>query len=248
MPLALLDPAALRAGPLFAVGWAVLGFILASSAVYIINDIADRHRDRVHPKKRLRPIASGRVPVPLAYAYGALVSAALVAVVLGGPAIAWWPLGVYLVLNVAYTRGLKHVPLVDVFVVALGFVLRVVQGYLAAEVPVQSWLLIAVFAVCLLMILGKRRHEVGAGGLAHRPSLRGYSSQYLEYLIVLCAVLAISAFLFHLNTAVPPPSRRSRCSAPCRSRSSGWPATCRSWSWRPAAASPSGSCSATAPC
>lgn len=205
VPLALLDPAALRPGPLYGVAWALLGFVLASALVYVINDIADRHRDRAHPTKRLRPIAAGRVPVPLAWAHAALLAGALITVALTGAAVPWWPLGAYLVLNIAYSRGLKHVPLVDVFIVAVGFVLRVVQGYLAAGVKVPAWLLIAVFAACLLMILGKRRHEVSAAGTAHRPALRGYSAQYLEYLIVLCAVLAISAFLMYLNTAVPPP-------------------------------------------
>ncbi|MDI6099383.1 UbiA prenyltransferase family protein [Actinoplanes sp. NEAU-A12] len=207
VPLVLLDGTALNLSALFAVAWAVLGFTVASSAVYVFNDIADRHRDRLHPVKQLRPVASGRVGVGLAYAYGMMLVLLLIAVAVSGPVTpaAWWPLLVYLALNVAYSRGLKHVPLIDVFVVALGFVLRVVQGYVAAGTPVAGWLLVAVFSLCLVMILGKRRHEVGTGGALHRPSLRGYSTQYLDYMIVLCSVLAVSAFLLYVDDAFPAP-------------------------------------------
>nr|MDT0657615.1 UbiA prenyltransferase family protein [Micromonospora sp. DSM 115978] len=199
VPLALIDAPALGLGLLARVGWAVLLFTLASSLVYVWNDVYDRHRDRVHPTKRHRPIAAGRIGVPVACAYGAALAALLVAAVLLGPAIAWWPLAFYLVLNVAYSRGLKHLPLLEVLVVAVGFVLRVVQGYLAAGTPISGWLLASVFALCLLLILGKRRHEVSVAGNAHRPSLRGYSIQYLDHLIVFCAALTVSTFLCHLR-------------------------------------------------
>lgn len=205
VPLALIGAPTLGPGLLARVGWAVLLFTLASSLVYVWNDVYDRHRDRVHPTKRHRPIASGRVSVPVACAYGTGIAALLVAAVLLGPAIAWWPLGVYLVLNVAYSRGLKHLPLLDVLVVAAGFVLRVVQGYVAIGTAISSWLLVSVFALCLLFILGKRRHEVSVAGNAHRPSLRGYSIQYLDHLIVLCAALTVTAFLCYLQDAIAAP-------------------------------------------
>ncbi|MFY1690213.1 UbiA prenyltransferase family protein [Plantactinospora sp. WMMB782] len=198
VPLALIDAPGLTLAGLARVGWAVLVFTLASALVYVWNDAVDRHRDRAHPVKRHRPIASGRIGLPLAWAYGGILTGLLLAAVFAGPAVPWWPLAAYLVLNVAYSRWLKYVPLVDVFVVAAGFVLRAVQGYVAAGTDISSWLLIAVFALCLLLILGKRRNELAVSGTEHRPALSAYSAQYLEYLIVLCATLAVTAFLFYL--------------------------------------------------
>lgn len=198
VPLALVDAPGLTLAGLARVGWAVLVFTLASSLVYVWNDAMDRHRDRAHPVKRHRPIASGRVGLPLAWAYGVGLAGLLAVAIVAGPAVPWWPLAAYLVLNVAYSRWLKYVPLVDVFVVAAGFVLRAVQGYVATGAAISSWLLITVFALCLLLILGKRRNELLVSGSEHRPALRAYSPQYLEYLIVLCATLAVTAFLFHL--------------------------------------------------
>ncbi|ROO59061.1 decaprenyl-phosphate phosphoribosyltransferase [Micromonospora sp. Llam0] len=205
VPLALIDAPELGPGPLARIGWAVVLFTLASSLVYVGNDVYDRRRDRAHPAKRHRPIAAGRISVPVAYAVGLALAVLLAAAVLLGPAVVWWPIAGYLVLNLAYSRGLKHLPLVDVCVVAVGFVLRVVQGQLAVGTPVGRWLLVAVFALCLLFILGKRRHEVTVAGSDHRPSLRGYSVQYLDYLIVFCAVLAVVAFLFSLQETVADP-------------------------------------------
>lgn len=199
VPLALLGVAGLGWSDLARVGWAVLAFCLAASAVYVWNDIADRHRDRAHPVKRHRPVAAGRVDAALAGVFGTGLAGLVVVAVAFGPGINWWPLVAYVALNIAYSRWLKQVPLLDMFVVAAGFVLRVMQGYVALEVAASSWLLIAVFAVCLLLILGKRRYEVGAAGMAHRPALAGYSSQYLEYLMVLCGAVTVTAGLLYLN-------------------------------------------------
>ncbi|PZM95235.1 MAG: prenyltransferase [Actinobacteria bacterium] len=207
VPLALLDVSVIAPGLAVRLAWAVLLFTLASTVVYVCNDIADRHRDRNHPTKRHRPIAAGRISVPVASAIAALLVTLLVAAAVLGPvpAAVCWPVAVYLALNLVYSRRLKHLPLVDVFVVAFGFVLRVVQGYLVVDAPVGPWLLIAVLAVCLLFLLGKRRHEVTVGGAAHRPSLRGYSTQYLDHLAVLCAVLAVVSFFLHLQQRLDGP-------------------------------------------
>jgi decaprenyl-phosphate phosphoribosyltransferase len=104
------------------------------------------------------------------------------------------------VLSLVYSRWLKHVPLLDVFVVATGFVLRAGQGYAASRTQVSEWLLICVFAACLLLSLGKRRHELIAIGSAHRPALTGYSVPLLDQLITLCAVLTVTAGLLYLGT------------------------------------------------
>lgn len=205
VPLALIDTPRLGLAAIGRVAWAVVLFIAVSALVYVWNDVYDRHRDRAHPTKRNRPIASGRVSVPAAYAFGGMIAVSLVAAVLLGPAIPWWPMAVYLALNIAYSRGLKHLPLLDVLVVAGGFLLRVVQGYLAAGSAVSSWLLVSVFALCLLLILGKRRHEMSVGGSTHRPSLAGYTVQYLDLLIVLCAALTVSGFLGYVQETIAAP-------------------------------------------
>ncbi|WP_243704649.1 UbiA prenyltransferase family protein [Micromonospora sp. KC723] len=205
VPLVLIDTPRLGLGVLGRVAWAVVLFTMVSALVYVWNDVYDRHRDRAHPTKRHRPVAAGRVGVGVAYAFGGLVAAALVTAVLFGPAFPWWPMAVYLALNIAYSRGLKHLPLLDVLVVAGGFLLRVVQGYLAAGAAVSSWLLVSVFALCLLLILGKRRHEMSVAGSAHRPSLAGYSVQYLDLLIVLCAAVTVSGFLGYVQETIPAP-------------------------------------------
>jgi decaprenyl-phosphate phosphoribosyltransferase len=219
VPLALLDLPAVDLGVLARLGAAVVLFTLLSSFVYVCNDIADRHRDRLHPVKRYRPVAAGTVGVGVARVYavgiGLLAVAVLAAV---GPGIGWWPLLAYLLLNVAYVQWLKHVPLVDVFVIAAGFVLRVVQGYAVVPATASVWLLASVFTLCLLLSAGKRRHELSAGGAAHRPALAGYTTQYLDYLIILYAVLTVTVFLLYLvngRVAAPYTDATLLVSLPC---------------------------------
>jgi 4-hydroxybenzoate polyprenyltransferase len=184
------------------VAWATVAFMLASAAVYIGNDIADRHRDRLHPVKCARPVAAGRVGVLTAAACCAVLLAVLAAIVARAPASSW-PVLVYLVLNVAYSRGLKHVPLVDVGVVAAGFVLRVVQGYEVTGDRVPSWLLITVFAMSLLLLIGKRRQELLEAGAVHRPALRGYSMELTNWLLQIASVLALVSGLMYLRDEGP---------------------------------------------
>ncbi|MFC4586665.1 UbiA prenyltransferase family protein [Sphaerisporangium corydalis] len=202
MPVALIGASPWTLAAVGGVAWAALAFILASAAVYVGNDIADRHRDRRHPVKCHRPIAAGRVPVWGGYVYCAALLGLLAAVVGTGQGT-YWPVPVYLALNVAYSRVLKHIPLVDVVTVALGFVLRVVQGYIATGERVAGWLLVTVFSVSLLLLIGKRRQELLEVGAAHRPALAGYSVELANALLQITAVLALVAGLIYLNTEAP---------------------------------------------
>ncbi|WP_181871500.1 UbiA prenyltransferase family protein [Sphaerisporangium album] len=181
---------------------ATVAFILASAAVYIGNDIADRHRDRHHPVKCHRPVAAGRVGLPAAYLYCAVLLALLGAIVARSPA-SYWPVLVYLALNVAYSRILKHIPLVDVGTVALGFVLRVVQGYEVTGARLPAWLLVTVFSMSLLLLIGKRRRELLEGGAAHRPALHGYSMELTNWLLQIASVLALVSGLMYLRDEGP---------------------------------------------
>lgn len=203
VPLALLDTPAWTVGALARTGWAVLLFTLASSLVYVVNDIADRDLDRRHPVKRVRPVASGRISVATAVGFAGVLAGLLGLAFTVGPALPGWPLAAYLVLNVAYSRWLKHIPLVDISVVATGFGLRVVLGYAATGAAVSVWLLTAVFTACLVLILGKRRGELATQGTGYRPALRGYTLNLADHLISVNATLTVAAFLMYLHTDAP---------------------------------------------
>ncbi|MER5768536.1 UbiA prenyltransferase family protein [Streptomyces sp. NPDC001985] len=181
------------------VALAMAAFVLASSLVYVVNDIADVERDRLHPLKRLRPLPSGRMGIRSAVALGGVLAALLGACLTAlGPARAW-PMLVYLAVNAAYSWKLKHLPLLDVFTVATGFVLRLLGGYAATGRPVANWLVLTVLTLCLLLILGKRRHELGVSGTGHRPALAGYSAQFLDLVLVLCSALTMVGYLLYLR-------------------------------------------------
>ncbi|MEV8450291.1 UbiA prenyltransferase family protein [Streptomyces parvus] len=199
VPLALLDTHPWGAADLLRTGWAILGFTLASAVVYVVNDLADRERDRLHPVKRHRPIASGRVSPAAATVLTGLLVLSLTGWAVAGPAWQWWPTALYLALSLAYSQGLKHVPLVDAFIVATGFVLRLLQGALLIGGRLSEWLALCVFSLCLMLSLGKRRHEMTAAGRAHRPALRGYTLAFLDHLVVLVAVLTAVSYVLYLR-------------------------------------------------
>lgn len=161
-------------------------FCLVSSGVYILNDVRDVELDRAHPTKRLRPIAAGEV------SRGNALGLAFVLLAGGLAAAAWLDLGfalvagAYLALQLLYTFGLKQVALVDIFVIAAGFVLRALAGGVVIHVAISPWLLLCTLLLALFLALCKRRHELvilqGAGGET-RPSLRGYDQRLLDILI-----------------------------------------------------------------
>lgn len=186
-------------------GWkallAVVAFSLLSSAVYIVNDWRDAPRDRLHPVKRHRPIAAGIVPVPLAL----LVAALLAAVALTGawllhpaPPLFAAVLLAYLLLQVAYTAGLKRVPLLDVILIALGFVLRALSGAVVLDVAISPWLVLCAFFLALFLALCKRRHEKAAAPAtspsATRAALDGYSRHLLDHLIAVSASTVLVSY------------------------------------------------------
>lgn len=177
-------------------------FCLGSSAVYIVNDIHDRERDRRHPRKKDRPLASARLSIPTAWAAAGIFAAAALAVAL---AVNWAALSIlvtYLAMQVTYTFVLKHKMLVDVICIALGFVFRAVAGAAAIHVWASPWLIICTFTICLFMGFCKRRSEVATlGDLAeagkHRTTLAGYTPELLTHLITLSAAVAILSYLLY---------------------------------------------------
>jgi len=185
-------------------GWALLAtalFCITSSAVYIFNDIVDRQLDRAHPIKRLRPITSGALPVTTAWA----VAFILLGIGMGGswlmaPEFAL-VVSAYVALQIAYTLWLKHVALVDVFVIAFGFVLRAIAGGYAVNVTISSWLLICTFLMALFLALCKRRHEKRLMEETRlfnlRPSLNNSDERLFDQLIAIMAGAVIIAYAIY---------------------------------------------------
>jgi len=182
--------------------WAFVVFCCVSSSGYLFNDLADAEQDRQHPRKRLRPIASGRVSPAQARALGTV----LLLVGLGGGFLLNLRFGLvtlaYVLLNVAYNSGLKRVVLVDVFVLATFFVIRAVAGAVAIGVPISPWLYVCTILAALFLGLAKRRHELillGDDAASHRSILGEYSAALLEQLITIVTsslVMAYSLYAF----------------------------------------------------
>jgi 4-hydroxybenzoate polyprenyltransferase len=175
-------------------------FCALSGTVYLLNDVADRDRDRRHPEKRDRPIASGRLGVAAALAVAiVLAAAALGASVAVNGRFALVALA-YLVLLGVYSAWLKHVVIVDVLVVSIGFVLRAVAGAVAIDVEISGWLLICTILIALFLALGKRRHEVVALAHAapgHRPILEEYSAPLLDQMIAVVTASTVTAYALY---------------------------------------------------
>ncbi len=179
---------------------AFVAFCMASSATYILNDLMDVEKDRAHPKKRHRPIASGALPLPAAYAMagGLLVGALLLGYTLG-----WAFLGAlvfYLVLTSSYTLVLKNVIIIDVMAIAFGFVVRAVAGAFAVDVTFSNWLVVCTLFLALFLALNKRRSELVLledGATEHRAVLVHYSTQYLDALIYMMAAGAMLTYTIY---------------------------------------------------
>lgn len=187
-------------GMAFIMFFAFLAFSLASSAGYIINDMVDLEADRLHPKKRLRPIASGKV--------GAAEAMIIALAVFAGAAVISYSLDTgflliiiaYLALSVLYSLYLQRFALIDCFVIAIGFVLRLEAGGMASGTVVSNWLLLTTFVLSLLLALGKRRYELAAASAdpaAHRESLSGYSIDFLDQAITIFATTAIVTYAIY---------------------------------------------------
>jgi 4-hydroxybenzoate polyprenyltransferase len=178
---------------------AFLVFCALSGATYILNDLVDLQQDRLHPVKRLRPLASGALPMALARGAGLLLmlAALAAAVALGGRFVL--VAGGYLLLNVAYSLALKHVVILDVLAIAIGFVLRAVAGALVIEVVFSEWLLVCTILLALFLALAKRRHELVTLGDAksHRPILAEYSPYLLDQMISVVTASCLTAYAFY---------------------------------------------------
>jgi 4-hydroxybenzoate polyprenyltransferase len=198
-------------GPAFldprAIGQALAAFAIfcaLSGVVYLINDVADREADGRHPLKRHRPIASGAVSPGLAIGTAVVLTvAALLGAYMLRPAFALVAIA-YVVLLAFYSGPLKHVVIIDVLTIAIGFVLRAVAGAVAIDVPISHWLLILTILLALFLALSKRRHELvllADGATGHRPILEEYSPYLLDQMI---AVVTASTLISYVIYTISP--------------------------------------------
>ncbi len=198
--------ALLFAGELFtaasvvSAGLAFVALCLVSSALYAANDALDAERDRVHPVKRDRPVASGRLSVAQAWAISGVLAVA-------GLGLSAWlgrgflaMVGLYVGLQLAYMFVLKHVVIVDMIAIALGFTVRAVAGAVVIDVPVSPWLVICTGLLALFLAAAKRRHELllleGEAG-AHRPVLEEYSAELLDSFMVTLSAATITSYCLY---------------------------------------------------
>ena len=181
--------------------------------MYLFNDIADVEADRNHPEKKFRPIASGQLPVNVAWAAALLLT--VIAIPLGyllSPTFTLI-LMTYLVLNLLYSRWLKHVPILDVLIIAFGFVLRVAVGVALITVERFSpWLYMITLLFSLYIGLGKRRAEINLlsqGAVAHRKVLEGYTLPLLDQYITIVSGMTIIAYSLYTFSAVNLPENHT---------------------------------------
>lgn len=168
-----------------------------SSAVYILNDILDVEKDFNHPKKKLRPIASGQVSIRAAWVI--CILSALIGIAIAYSVTRGFLIGVasYLVIQLAYNFGFKHKPLADVTLISLGFVLRAALGAVAIRAEISGWLLFCTGSLALMLALAKRRHEFMTQGdlrVESRPSLAGYTQQAIDALVIMSACLSTISY------------------------------------------------------
>ncbi len=178
-------------------GIALVAFCLAASAVYLVNDAIDVEADRAHPTKRHRPIAAGVVSTRMAYATAAVLFVAAIGVArFAGPPLALL-IAVYCAAQLGYCLGLKHQPVVDLCIVASGFLLRAIAGGIAAGIPLSQWFLLVTAFGSLFMVAGKRYAEIvlyERTGAQIRASLRRYSASYLRFVWATAAAIMILAY------------------------------------------------------
>ena len=184
----------------------LIAFSFIASSIYIINDYRDIEDDRKHPVKCKRPLASGAVSKP-----AALVICALL--IVAGFTLAWFirdkflfVLGIYFFINLGYSLGLKNIPILDIILLASGFVLRIKAGSVISYITLSEWIIIMVFLLAVFMAVGKRRDDVLlklSSGTDMRKSIKGYNLEFLNILLALvCAVIVVAYLMYTMSEEV----------------------------------------------
>ena len=188
----------------------ILAYSLVSSIVYIINDIVDVESDRKHEKKKNRPIASGAISISSAsfLAIVLLAISILLNISINANLYAYLFIYGYLLLNICYTIWLKHVPIIDIFILSMGFLIRVLYGAAITDIIVSNWLYLTILAFSFYMGLGKRRNEYIKSGSKSRKVLKYYNKGFLDNNMYMCMGLGIvfySLWCIDINTLVRTP-------------------------------------------
>lgn len=184
----------------------LLYFCFASSLIYIINDLIDAEKDRLHPVKRFRPIASGAISKKTA-----LIVLALLIAMLAASAVFFKPtfiliVCIYIVLNIIYTLWLKNVAIIDVSIISTGFVLRVLAGGVLAGVAVSHWLVIMIYLLSMFLALAKRRDDLvlintNVTDASVRKSVKGYNLEFMQAALVIMATVMIVCYIMYITSA-----------------------------------------------
>jgi 4-hydroxybenzoate polyprenyltransferase len=197
----------IRHANLTMLGQAITGFVLfclVSSCVYVLNDFVDREKDRMHPEKRNRPLASGALHPQTALAFGMVILGISLLLAFRFQLAFGLVLLLYFCLNVMYSFRLKHVVIIDLLVIAAGFVLRAVGGGLVIGVPLTPWFIICTLLLALFLAIGKRRHELyllQSDKGAHRKVLEHYSLDLLNQMNAIVTTATIMSYaLFTFNS------------------------------------------------
>ncbi len=183
--------------------WGFIAFSAVASSIYIINDYRDIEDDRKHPVKKNRPLASGAVPKGTALVIFFLL-------VIGGFLLAWWirdkflfVLAIYFLMNLGYSFGLKNIPILDIIILAVGFIIRIKAGSIITFTPLSEWIIIMVFLLSLFMAIGKRRDDVLlklSSGTEMRKAVKGYNLEFLNVsLSLVCAVIIVAYFMYTMS-------------------------------------------------
>lgn len=177
---------------------AFIGFSLSASAVYILNDWVDRHEDALHPEKKHRPLAAGRINAQVAFSFLALL-------LLGGASAAllissstFFLILTYLILNLAYTLKLKHIAIIDIVIISSGFVIRLLVGAEATQVDLSHWIIIMTFLLALFLSLAKRRDDVLIYLLTDkkmRKVIDGYNLKFLDAAMIMTSSIVVVAYI-----------------------------------------------------
>lgn len=185
------------AGPKLAI--AVASFCAAASAVYILNDIFDLEKDKLHEVKRGRPLATGAVSISSAIVLLIILFAVAVSLAYLVSLPFLYVIGGYFVLNIIYSLVLKHVSLVDISLIAIGFILRVLAGGIAADVPISKWLILMTFLLACCLALGKRRDDLllDVDKESLRPSLSGYTLPFIDTCLVVLGGTTIVCYIMY---------------------------------------------------
>jgi len=199
VPFALADKAAGASFDATSFLLGLTGFCLINSAVYVFNDLRDAVGDRLHPEKKHRPIAARDVSPAVASVTAAiLLTAGLVLCWIGGGSGVLALVSVYVGANIAYSSGAKNVALLDVFLLASGFVIRVLLGCMLLGVGPSPWLLLCTSSLALFLGFTKRRADLLSGlDLQHRPSLRGYNEAFLDQAMTITAGVSLVAYALY---------------------------------------------------